>query len=175
MLPIINRLKLKYKKRKLLNSFEHGEKIILRGDGHSFNHLSKIKFGNNILVNGYCTFNGQGGITVGDGCIFAHNVEIFSSEHNYDSDDLNYIPFDEKYKLEPVEIKDYVWIGSHVIVLPGVTIGEGAIIGAGSVVTKDVPPLGVACGNPAKIIKYRNSEKFNELKIKEKSFVKHKR
>lgn len=151
-----------------------GEKIVFRGRSY-FYHKKYIELGNNILINAGCTFNGQGGIKVGDGTVFAHDVEVFSSEHNYDSEDLEYIPFDERFKFEEVTIGEYVWIGSHVIILPGVTIGDGAIIGAGSVVTKDVPPLGIACGNPAKVIKYRDSERFNSLKEADKSFVKHKR
>ncbi|MGC8751800.1 DapH/DapD/GlmU-related protein, partial [Hydrotalea sp.] len=60
----------------------------------------------------------------------------------------------EKVKSSPIKIADKAWIGFNVIILKGVTIGEGAIVGAGSVVTKDVPPYAVVAGNPAKIIKY---------------------
>lgn len=56
-----------------------------------------------------------------------------------------------------VSIGNDVWIGSRVTILPGVTIGNGAVIGASSVVTKDVPPYAVACGNPAKVVKYRET------------------
>ena len=59
---------------------------------------------------------------------------------------------------EPVYIGDDVWIGARVIILPGRKIGEGVIIGAGAVVTKDVPDYAVVGGNPAKVIKFRNKE-----------------
>ena len=65
-------------------------------------------------------------------------------------------------------IKDFVWIGQGVTVLPGVTIGEGAIIAAESVVSKDVPDYAIYGGNPAKLIRYRNIEEFKELKTQGK-------
>ena len=65
---------------------------------------------------------------------------------------------EERYDLIPkkIVIKDYAWIGSKSVILPGVTIGENAVVGAGSVVTKDVPDNAIVAGNPAKIIKYIN-------------------
>ena len=63
-------------------------------------------------------------------------------------------------------IEDFVWLGYGVIVMPGIKVGEGAVVSAGSVLVKDVPPLAVVGGNPAKIIKYRNKERFNQLKKK---------
>ena len=63
-----------------------------------------------------------------------------------------------------ITIKDFVWLGANVTIVPGITIGEGAVVGAGSVVTKDVPDCAVVGGNPAKILKYRNKEKFYDLK-----------
>ena len=59
----------------------------------------------------------------------------------------------------PVRIEDDVWIGARAIILAGITIGKGAIIGAGAVVTKDVSPYAICVGNPARVIKYRNDEK----------------
>jgi maltose O-acetyltransferase len=59
-------------------------------------------------------------------------------------------------KYPPVRIEDDVWIGTRAIILPGITVGKGAIIGAGAVVTKDVPPYAICAGNPARIIKFRN-------------------
>ena len=62
-----------------------------------------------------------------------------------------------------VSIGDYVWVGRRVIILPGVKIGKGAVIGAGAVVSSNIPNFGIAVGNPAKVIKYRDSQKFEEL------------
>ena len=71
---------------------------------------------------------------------------------------------------KPVIIKDFVWLGSNVTIVPGVTIGEGVVVGAGSVVTKSVPNYAVIGGNPAQIIKYRDIDKFLELKQKKLYF-----
>ena len=65
--------------------------------------------------------------------------------------------------MKPVTIEDNVWIGGKSIILPGITIHEGAVIGMGAVVTKDVPKGAVVGGNPAKILKYRNIKKYDEL------------
>ena len=61
-----------------------------------------------------------------------------------------------------------MWVGANVSINPGVTIGEGAIVALGSVVTRDVPPMAIAGGNPAKVIRYRNVDEFRELKKKGK-------
>ena len=78
----------------------------------------------------------EGGLTIGSGTIISRNVEIWTSNHCYDAEDLQSIPYDRRMVTKPVEIGENVWIGSRVIILPGVTIGEGAVIGAGAVVTK---------------------------------------
>jgi acetyltransferase-like isoleucine patch superfamily enzyme len=89
-------------------------------------------------------------------------LTIFSTNHNYDQ--AAKIPYDEKSIDGPVVIGDFVWCGANVTIVPGVTIGEGVVIAAGSVVTRNIPDFSVVGGNPAKIIKYRNSSSFNQLK-----------
>lgn len=93
-------------------------------------------------------------------------VLIWSANHNYDCPKT--LPYDKEYIKKPIIIEDNVWIGARASIIPGVKIGEGAIIGLGAVVTKDVPPCAVVAGNPAKIIKYRNIEKYKELKAEKK-------
>ena len=79
------------------------------------------------------------------------------------------MPFNYENFGQPIEVQDNVWFGRNVIVLPGVKIEEGAVIGAGSVVTKSVPKCAVVGGNPAKIIGYRNKETYDRL-VKEGKF-----
>lgn len=113
----------------------------------------------------------DGGLTIGSGTILSRNVEIWTTNHCYDADDLQTIPYDRRMIAKPVVIGENVWIGSRVIILPGVTIGEGAVIGAGAVVAKDIPPYAVAGGNPAKVLKYRNIEKYEELKAQGRIYL----
>ena len=115
---------------------------------------------------------GHGGLKIGNGSIIAHNVEIQTRNHNFDGINLVSIPYDKVYVLKPVVIGENVWVGSHAKVIPGVSIGEGSVVGMGAVVTKDVPPFAVVGGNPAKVIKYRDKEKYYELKDKGMIYMK---
>lgn len=106
-----------------------------------------INVGKNVFINACCKFQDQGGITIGDGCLFGHNITITTLNHEYNPEKrANIIP-------NPVTIGKNVWVGSDSTILPGVEIGDGAIIGAGSVVTKNIPRNTIAAGNPAKIVR----------------------
>ena len=106
----------------------------------------------------------HGGVKIGRYFHTGRGLTVFSSNHIYNND--NYIPYDSVSLDEPVIIEDFVWCGANVTIMPGVTIGEGAVIGGGSVVVKDIPKYAIAAGNPAKVIKYRDIEKYEELKKK---------
>ena len=112
-----------------------------------------------------------GGLSIGKGTILAHDVQVFTQNHYYDGDDLQFIPYDKRQVNKKVVIGEYVWVGARSTILPGVNIGDGAVIGAASVVTHDVPPLAVVGGNPARILKYRNQEVFDRLKSKGKGYI----
>lgn len=106
---------------------------------------------------------------IGNYCSIANNVSIGPGEHNISKISTNSLfynnEYDELTKLNCI-IQNDVWIGVDSIILRGVTIGNGAIIGANSVVTKDIPAYAIAVGNPAKVIKYRFSNKKKEIIIK---------
>lgn len=91
---------------------------------------------------------------IGDHVMMAPEVLILGGNHRFDRVDIPMM-FQGNVEYGPVEIGNDVWIGSRVIILPGLKIGEGSIIGAGSVVTKDVMPYSIVAGNPAKLIKMR--------------------
>jgi acetyltransferase-like isoleucine patch superfamily enzyme len=142
-----------------------------KGINSKYVYEEKISLGNNVYIGHHANFDGAGGIEIGNGVIFAPEVIIYSRTHNYDSDNLKALPFDHIMLISKVIIQDYVWIGRRVIILPGVTIGTGAVVGAGSVVSKDVPPYAVIVGNPAKIVKYRNKEVFDKIRSEKEPFV----
>lgn len=104
----------------------------------------------------------SGGVTIGRYFHTGRGLTIFSTNHNYKNPTS--IPYDNSDIALPVIIDDFVWCGANVTILPGATIGEGAVIGAGSVVSGSIPPFAVACGNPARVIKYRDANHFQALK-----------
>lgn len=109
---------------------------------------------------------GNGTVFFGDNFHSGTECMIISQNHNYDTG--NAIPYDDTFYYKTIVIKDNVWLGNRVIVTGNITIGEGAIIAAGSVVVKDVPDYAIVGGNPAKVIKYRDVEHYNVLKSKHK-------
>ena len=94
------------------------------------------------------------GITIGDNVMMGPCVKMYVQNHNFSRTD---IPMNQQGDslVRPIVICDDVWIGANVIILPGVSVGKGCVIGAGSVVTKSIPEYSVVAGNPAKIIKNR--------------------
>ena len=89
-------------------------------------------------------------IVIGNNCLFASDILITSENHRIDASlDRPY----EELEIKPVTVGDSCWIGEKVIILPGVTIGKHSVIGAGSVVTKDIPEYSIAVGNPARVIR----------------------
>jgi acetyltransferase-like isoleucine patch superfamily enzyme len=136
------------------------------GDLNIEGNLKKFKISptSHLKSNTYIECNG--GVEIGRYFHTGRDLIILSTNHNYEG---NKIPYDETYIKKPVVIKDFVWFGIGVKVLPGVIIGEGAIVAMGSVVTNNVPDCAIVGGNPAQIIKYRNIEEFKKLK-KEKKF-----
>ncbi len=106
-----------------------------------------IKVGKNVFINSGCCFQDQGGIEIGDNVLIGQQVVVATLNHDLNPQKrANMLP-------APVKIGNGVWVGAHATILPGVTIGDGAVIAAGAVVTKDVPANTVVGGVPAKIIK----------------------
>lgn len=140
-------------------------------NGYCISSPSKLSIGSNTWLGENFFAKCEGGVTIGSGVIISRGAEIWTANHNYDSEDLQSLPYDRRFVLKPVNIGDNVWIGSRVTIIPGVSIGEGAVIGAGAVVTHDIPPLAVAGGNPAKVIKYRNQEVYEKLKSEKRIYL----
>lgn len=106
---------------------------------------NKVKIGKDVTIMYNCLMMAAGTITIEDGVLVAANVQLISNNH-----DLH----DRKIlTCKPVRLKKNCWIGAGATILPGVTVGENAVVGAGSVVTKDVEDNTVVAGNPARVIK----------------------
>ena len=117
--------------------------------------------GKNVNFNGL-EISGAGKVTIGDNFHSGPDCLFITQSHNFDSGKK--IPYDSTYILNDIIIKDNVWLGSRVIVLGGVVIGEGAIIQAGSCVTSDIPDYAIAGGHPAKAFKTRDIEHYKKLR-----------
>ena len=128
------------------------------------------RFTKNTFIGTNCHFNGMiirgnGKVTIGDNFHSGKDILLINSYHKYDNADA--IPYDTKKMIDKdIRIEDNVWIGDRVLILGGVTIGEGAIIQAGAVVVKDIEKFGIAGGNPAVVFKKRDIENYKLLKEK---------
>ena len=104
-----------------------------------------VRIGKNVVVMPGCLMMSAGGITIDDGAMIAANVQLISNNHDlYERQVIT---------CKPVHIGKNAWIGAGSTILPGVTVGDNAVVGAASVVTHDVPPMTVVAGNPARVIK----------------------
>lgn len=114
----------------------------------TFECAKGIKIGDNSVINTRCHLDSRGGIIIGSNVAIASDVIILTADH-----DLSTVEFVGRSKQ--VLINDFVWIGTRATILPGINLGEGAVVGAGSVVTKNVDPYTFVAGVPAKFIKDR--------------------
>ena len=122
-----------------------------------------LKFGENVQMNDYVHITAAKSVEIGDNVLMASKIYISDCSHGSylgDSNDSSPLtsPIDRPLSVKPVKIENNVWLGEYVSVLPGVTIGQGTIVGANSVVSKSLPPNVIAVGSPAKPIKKFNFE-----------------
>ena len=133
-----------------------GENIIVKnkcyfGNGNRLSIGDRSQLGQNSRLNGT--------ITIGNDCVMGPDVVMMATSHEFKSLEIP-INLQGSKKEEPIIIGDDCWIGTRVIILPGVHIGAHCIVGAGSVVTKSFPDNCIIAGVPAKLIKYRTNEKL---------------
>jgi len=124
--------------------------------GARFYQPKNVSIGQGTIIGDHATLDGRDKLTIGSHVDIASEVMIFNGKHNIHSDDFHPIH-------APVTINDYVFIGPRAIVMPGVTLGKGAIVAANAVVTKDVPEKTIVAGIPAREI---NKRKVKELKYR---------
>ena len=126
---------------------------------------SHIHVGKNFFANYNCTIIDVAPVVIGDNCQMAPNVAIYTAGHPVH-------PVSRRSGYEygiDVTIGNDVWIGGNVVILPGVTVGDNSVIGAGSVVTKDVPPDVIAAGNPCRVIR-RITEADRDFYFRDRRF-----
>lgn len=124
--------------------FETG--MIVRNPG-------RVSIGDRCTFSSFVVLDAHDDITIGDDCLFALRVTVSTATHDHGRDPMNAVT-----TTRPVVIGNNVWFGVGATVLPGITIGDGAVVGAHALVTKDVPPRAIVVGVPARILKFRAPE-----------------
>lgn len=141
--------------RELLDSV--GERDTILGPVH-FHYGKHTRIGNRCFINFNFTVQDDAPVTIGNNCNIGPNVTLVTPGHPFIAEERRGIVCNDGVTrfvcyAKPITIGNDCWFGANVTVCPGVTIGDGCIIGAGSVVTKDVPPLSIIAGVPAKVIR----------------------
>ena len=125
-----------------------------------------LELGRDAGINAYCWINARGGVSIGDNTILGPYCVIHSANHRMERLD---IPVQlQGHEPKAVYIGKNVWFGARVTILPGVSIGDNAVIGASSVVTKDIPAYAIAAGNPARVIRMRTDEAGDDRSVAQK-------
>ncbi|QHS23489.1 acyltransferase [Virgibacillus sp. MSP4-1] len=167
--------KLLFKIKKIMNKLIHlylqnfyKRKMKNIGRGVYFNGISQITgiqeitVGNNVHIGNNAYIRAEGGLYIGDNTHISRNVVIYTHNHNYEGELL---PYDKTHKFRKVLIEENVWIGINVVILPGTHIKEGAIIGAGAVVSGVVDKCGIYGAHLSTKINSRDVNHYERLKI----------
>ena len=120
----------------------------------TFDASEGLRIGNDSVIGARCRIDSRGGIDIGNNVAIASDVIILTADHDIDSETF-------MGRQMRVSVEDYAWIGTRAIILPGVVISRGAVVGAGSVVTKNVGPFEFVAGMPARLIRERRQQEFS--------------
>ncbi|MBO4746286.1 MAG: acyltransferase [Alphaproteobacteria bacterium] len=169
---MFNKLRNKLQLQKLIKRYPNIYKDNFVALSARLDHKENIELGGNVYIGGDCEFFAEGGLKIGESTQFGRECLILTTNHNYTGQEL---PYDNVGILQSVEIGKNCWFGVRCTVMSGVKIEDGAIIAAGSVVTKSVPKCAIVGGNPAKIIGWRDKEHYKKLESAHKSYVNNKK
>jgi len=136
------------------NNFELGNKSVIEDFATINNGVGDVIIGDKTIIGMGNVIIGP--VVIGNNIMFAQNIVVSGLNHGYE--DVNISPAFQKVSCKQITIEDDVWIGANSVITAGVTLGKHSVIGAGSVVTKDIPEFSIAVGNPAKVIKKYNKE-----------------
>ncbi len=125
------------------------------------NTKATVVLGDHVLMNAGGYFSGEGGLSIGDYTLIGPSVCVLSAGHEFD--DPETLIQHQGLTYGRIVIGRDVWIGAGSIILPGVTLGDGAVVASGAVVTCDVPANGIVIGNPARLVRYRGKAKKNDF------------
>ncbi len=112
-------------------------------------YRERVRFGTNVFINANLMILGSGEVTIGNNALIGPDSRFYTVNHAFDVETRR----EGWERAFPIVLEDDVWLGGSVVICPGVTIGRGSVVAAGSVVTKDVPPMSVVGGNPARVLK----------------------
>lgn len=112
-------------------------------------YRERVRFGTNVFINANLMILGSGEVTIGNNALIGPEARFYTVNHAFDVETRR----EGWERAFPIVLEDDVWLGGSVVICPGVTIGRGSVVAAGSVVTKDVPPMSVVGGNPARVLK----------------------
>lgn len=142
-----------------------GPGVRINGD-LSIGNPARTYFGDDVSANCGLTTKGEGELRIGSHVHFGEDVLIITDNHNLV--DAIELPYDSVRVERPVVIGDCCWIGDRVVIAPGARLGEGSVVGAGAVVTGEVPPLAIVAGVPARPIGARDPERYESLRAAER-------
>jgi acetyltransferase len=120
------------------------------------NLFSPIKIGRNTAINRLCVLDGRGGLVIGDNVNISAEAALYTGGHEVNSSNF-------AFYSKPVRIDDRVWVGTRAMIMPGVTVGEGAVVLPGAIVVRDVSPFAIVGGIPAVQVGQRSSDLTYEL------------
>ncbi len=164
---LINLIPVKSLRKKLRNKNLHYfmfqpqyPKCYISREAHLHNP-ENIEIGENVFIGKEANLYAEGGLVLQDNVMLGANVTVLTTNHNFKH--AQSLPFDNKGFLQKVYFGKSVWVGAGCMILSGVRIDDGAIVAAGSVVTKSVPECAIVGGNPARIIGWRDKEEYKKL------------
>lgn len=134
----------------------YGSSLLCYSSYHQQRLIPSLRIGNNVYINTGFKAIIATDLIIEDDVTIANDVSVITENHGLQADTASYL--DNDLSVSSVTIRKGAWIGEKAILLPGVTVGEKSIIGAGSVVTKSIPAYSLAVGNPARVIKHFNTE-----------------